>query len=88
LIENSFLNRICTVISGVVNSAHHQAIDKLGESLNLAAQSDDGVIEAIELKTPYPFFLAVQWHPERMKENESPLSKNIREAFLNACNKS
>jgi putative glutamine amidotransferase len=76
------------VSSGLVNSAHHQAIDKLGESLKIAAQSDDGVIEAIELKTPYPFFLAVQWHPERMEENESPLSKNIREAFLKACNKS
>ena len=88
VVENSFLKEISTVSSGLVNSAHHQAIDKLGESLKIAAQSDDGVIEAIELKIPYPFFLAVQWHPERMEENESPLSKNIREAFLKACNKS
>ncbi len=88
VIENSFLHQVCGLSAGEVNSAHHQAIDKLGESLIVVAKSDDEVPEAIELKEPYPFFLAVQWHPERMKEKESPLSKNIREAFLNACNKS
>ncbi len=50
-----------------VNSYHHQAIDKLATSLNIVAQSEDGIIEAIEAQN----ILAVQWHPERMTSIES-----------------
>jgi putative glutamine amidotransferase len=51
-----------------VPTAHHQAIDRLGDGLTAAAWAADGVIEAVELArvTPgqHPFVLAVQWHPE------------------------
>ena len=50
--------------SAYVNSAHHQAIDKLGKCLCPICQSYDGVIEAISHKT-LPIW-AVQWHPERI----------------------
>jgi len=30
----------------------------------------------------HPFYLGVQWHPERMVDQNSPLSFNIRQAFL------
>jgi putative glutamine amidotransferase len=48
-----------------VNSSHHQAIDRLGDGLEVEAwcQSDD-VIEQVRLRN-YPFALAVQYHPER-----------------------
>jgi putative glutamine amidotransferase len=48
-----------------VNSSHHQAIDKLGEGLEIEAwhQGDD-VIEQVRLRD-YPFCLGVQFHPER-----------------------
>ncbi len=70
---------------GNVNSAHHQAIDVLGEQLRAVAYSDDHFIEAIELiDDKKPFFLAVQWHPERMIPRENPFTKNIRQAFLAA----
>lgn len=42
-----------------VDSFHHQAIDRLGAGLAAVANSDDGVIEAIEL--PGRPVLAVQW---------------------------
>jgi putative glutamine amidotransferase len=50
-----------------VPTAHHQAIDRLGDGLTATAWSADGVIEAVELAPGpgrHPFTLAVQWHPE------------------------
>jgi putative glutamine amidotransferase len=64
-----------------VNSSHHQAIKKVGKGLRIIARSEDGVIEALEYPG-HPFFLAVQWHPERW-EGES--SRIILETFLGAC---
>ena len=48
-----------------VNSSHHQAVDCLGDGLEVEAwsQSDD-IIEQMRLRN-YPFALAVQYHPER-----------------------
>ena len=50
--------------SFVSNSAHHQAIDRLGEGLSVTCVSDDGVIEGIVHENGQIF--AVQFHPERM----------------------
>ena len=46
-----------------VNSFHHQAIDRLGEGLRVAARSPDGVIEAVDAPGR-PFIVGVQWHAE------------------------
>ena len=50
--------------SFVSNSAHHQAIDRLGEGLSVTCVSDEGVIEGIVHENGQIF--AVQFHPERM----------------------
>ncbi len=52
--------------STLVNSAHHQAVDHLGEGLLCACRAGDNVIEGL-FHTHLPLF-AVQWHPERFWE--------------------
>jgi putative glutamine amidotransferase len=48
-----------------VNSFHHQAVDRVGDGLEVAARSADGIVEALELADPdEAFVVAVQWHPE------------------------
>ena len=54
-----------------VNSAHHQAIERLGDDLEVDAWSaHDGIIEQIHLRK-YPFARAVQYHPERSNVYDS-----------------
>lgn len=78
-------SEITDIEGDLSNSAHHQAIKKLGKGLKASAYSDDNLIEAIEFENPEDqFMIAVQWHPERMENMESPLSKNIKKAFLQA----
>lgn len=43
--------------------SHHQAVDRLGQGLLVAARSEDGVVEAVERPGP-GFVVGVQWHPE------------------------
>jgi len=76
-----------------INSAHHQAIDKLGEGLRVNARSEEGVIEGIERvdKSGKTFLLGLQWHPERMFRFElenSPGSRRVRERFFQEIKKS
>ncbi len=48
----------------MVNSLHHQTVDRLGNGLAIAGRADDGTIEALELVGHD--VLAVQWHPEML----------------------
>lgn len=50
--------------SQMVNSYHHQTIDRVADALTAAARSPDGAIEA--LVHPSKPILGVQWHPERL----------------------
>ncbi len=52
--------------STLVNSAHHQAVDRLGEGLVCACRAGDTTIEGLFHRF-LPLF-AVQWHPERFWE--------------------
>lgn len=63
-----------------VNSTHHQGIKELGKGLTASACSRDNLIEAIELKD-YPYFIGVQWHPERQLDK---YSRNLFKSFVNA----
>jgi putative glutamine amidotransferase len=80
--EDTRLFKLVRESSLEVNSHHHQAVKELGKGLRCSALSLDGIIEAIELKN-HPFFIGVQWHPER--DSESPLTERIFKGFIKAC---
>ncbi len=46
------------------NSAHHQAVGRLGEHLVATAWAEDGCIEAVEWAGDDQWLVAVQYHPE------------------------
>ncbi len=62
-----------------VNSSHHQALDQLGEGIELDAKhAQDGTIEQVHLRD-YPFGLGVQYHPER-----DEIYRSLFDAFIEA----
>ena len=49
----------------IVNSLHHQAVDRVAPGLRVAARAPDGVIEAVE-DPAARFVVGLQWHPEML----------------------
>lgn len=78
--ESPLYDLLGTEILGV-NSYHHQAVKELGADLEVMAESEDGLIEAVCHKKQR-FIWAVQWHPE-FDYHMNPASKRIFEAFIN-----
>ena len=64
--RDSQLYKITRQTEGEINSAHHQAIDKLGEGLRRNCATSNGIIEGIEWSDSNrkPFLLGIQWHAE------------------------
>ena len=77
----SLLHRITGASRLQVNSAHHQAADKVGEGIVISGRAPDGVIEAIE-DPRRRFCLGVQWHPEY---RISPGDTSIIAAFVTSA---
>jgi putative glutamine amidotransferase len=80
--EESQLRRVVGTSEMEVNSAHHQAVEKVAPGLRVVARASDGIVEAVEM-TDRGFFLGVQWHPERIFER--PEQQRIFAAFVDAC---
>ncbi|HTR82323.1 MAG TPA: gamma-glutamyl-gamma-aminobutyrate hydrolase family protein [Bacteroidota bacterium] len=82
--QDSVLRHAAGSDTGVVNSFHHQAADRIGRGLKVSAQSPDGVVEALEWaeREDKSFLLLVQWHPERMKDSFNPLTESVGRIFL------
>ncbi len=54
------------------HSCHHQAPDRLGDGLRVAATAEDGTVEAIEDPDCAPR-VGVLWHPEEDDEGGAAL---------------
>jgi putative glutamine amidotransferase len=68
------LARIYGTTSIDVNSIHHQAIDALGQELEVEGVTSDGVVEAVASTDPRWWAIGVQWHPERtLNDVDKPL---------------
>ena len=82
----SDLSKIVGSETGEINSAHHQSADMVGKGLVTNAMSPDGIIEGMERenKLDKSFLMLVQWHPERMTDQENTFAKNIKSSFLKA----
>ena len=71
----------------VVNSSHHQGVEKPGEGMRPVMLSGDGVIEAAEHES-LPVW-SVQWHPERMcfdrRREDTADGSPVFRFFLEQC---
>ena len=72
--KNSLINKVIGDDDSEITSTHHQGIRTLGSGLNPVSWSDDGLIEAIEDTKIPDAFLAVQWHPELMLDDENQIN--------------
>lgn len=88
LTEGSLLAKITAKQRLGVNSTHHQAVARVAKQLRVTAASADGVVEALELKLEdsqlLPFFLTVQFHPERLAPRR-PEHQALFDSFVRAC---
>lgn len=83
--KSSKLFEIFKVDEFLINSFHHQAINKVAKNFKVVAKAKDGVIEAIEYKN-YPFYIGVQWHPEMLQKTDDLMKKLFKE-FINMSKK-
>jgi putative glutamine amidotransferase len=56
-----------------VNSFHHQGIREVAQSLETAAVTPDGLVEAVYMPDK-KFVMAIQWHPEMMFDSKQQAS--------------
>jgi putative glutamine amidotransferase len=81
IVAGTRLHRITGLDEMPVNSAHHQAADRVPDGIVIDALAPDGVIEGIE-DPRRRFCIGVQWHPEFLI---GPGDKRLFEAFIAAC---
>jgi putative glutamine amidotransferase len=65
-----------------VNSLHHQGLNRVATALSVVGCSDDGVVEAVE-SSDHRFLVAVQWHPEELRE--LPWVQRLFQGFARAA---
>ncbi len=80
----SVLEELAGGAAAGVNSTHHQALDRIGSSLEVIAKAPDGIVEAVTGKESSHWILGVQWHPEKSFAYDG-FSRRIFERFISEC---
>lgn len=82
IIKHTQLRKILKKNKIMVNSAHHQAVDKLGKNLIISGLAEDKIIESIE-HISHPWCVGVQWHPEFLiTADDKRIIKNFIKASI------
>lgn len=81
-INNSLVNSLLGN-KYIVNSGHHQCINKLSNCFKATSYASDGVIESIEMINK-KFVIGVQWHPEILALKDLKML-NLFKKFINSC---
>jgi putative glutamine amidotransferase len=81
---DSLLARLAGGERWIVNSHHHQALERIGLGLHATAWSPDGLVEAVEDSSEGCWAVGVQWHPELGREKDN-LSIGLFKAFVKAA---
>lgn len=84
IVKDSPLHQLLEKENLVVNSYHHQAIRKLAPDLEVMAESEDGLVEAVYMPSKM-FVWALQWHPEFAYKTDKD-SRKIFQAFVDSMN--
>jgi putative glutamine amidotransferase len=79
----SQLARLAGATQAVVNSSHHQSIERPGRNLRVTGQAEDGIVESVEWTGDANWVVGVQWHAERMPGD--PLASKLFEEFVAAA---
>lgn len=61
--QGTMLHQLLGGSNAPINSLHNQAIDTIGDNLQVCARDLDGIVQAIE-DPDRNYLLGVQWHPE------------------------
>jgi len=82
LASGSRLEKLAGTCDVVINSSHHQAIDKPGNNLAVTCLAKDGIIEGVEWIDDAHWIVGAQWHPERMTQDA--LAQRLFQDFVAA----
>ena len=80
IVPGGVLAALSGMTQAMVNSLHHQGVDRLAPMLTVEAVASDGQIEAVSMPGSQRFLLGVQWHPE-WDVAADPLSRAIFAGF-------
>jgi len=69
-VPGTLINKLMECSACLVNSLHHQSVDRVGDGFKIAARDQHGIVQAIE-RDALPRMFGVQWHPEMLPFHRS-----------------